>query len=123
MMKYVMTFCAAVIAGSAFVGSATEASANCCGTAGSTRVVYRTVNKVSNVTRYRDVYRTRYVTRVNRVVHVTRVQPVIRVHQVMRVHYRTVAAVRTVHVNRVQYLRPRHVTTSSVRVYRSGCNC
>ena len=86
---------------------------------------YRTVQKVSDVNRYRnvtrtsyhditrtkyhdvhrikyaDVMRTHYVRHINRVVNVTRVQPVIRVHTVTLVHHRIVARVHTHVVPRV----------------------
>jgi len=86
---------------------------------------YRTVQKVSNVNRYRnvtrtsyhditrtkyhdvrqvkyrDVTRTHYVRRINRIVTVTRVQPVVRVHTVTLVHHQVIARVHTRVIPRV----------------------
>jgi hypothetical protein len=86
---------------------------------------YNTVQKVSNVNRYRnvtrtsyhditrtkyhdvrrikykDVTQTHYVRHINRIVRVTRVQPVIRVHTVTLVHHRVVARVHTRVIPRV----------------------
>ena len=86
---------------------------------------YKTVQKVSNVNRYRnvtrtsyhditrtkyhdvrrikykDVTQTHYVRHINRIVTVKRVQPVVRVHTVTLVHHRVVARVHTRVVPRV----------------------
>ena len=86
---------------------------------------YHTVQKVSDVNRYRnvtrtsyhdvtktkyhdvqkikyaDVTRTHYVRHINRVVNITRVQPVIRVHTVTLVRHRVVARVHTQVIPRV----------------------
>jgi len=86
---------------------------------------YKTVQKVSNVNRYRnltrtsyhditrtkyhdvrrikykDVTHTHYVRHINRIVTITRVQPVTRVHTVTLVHHRVVARVHTRVIPRV----------------------
>ena len=86
---------------------------------------YKTVQKVSNVNRYRnvtrtsyhdvtrtkyhdvrqvkyrDVTRTHYVRHINRIVTVTRVQPVVRVHTVTLVHHEVIARVHTRVIPRV----------------------
>lgn len=127
MLRFFMALCAVLIAGSAFVGSATDANAGYrrCGNCGPIRpaYTYRTVNKVMHKTRYRNVSRTRYVQRIRPVIHVTQVRPIVRIHQVTRVHHRTVAVVRNVHQSRTQYLPARTFTTSSVRHIHHGCGC
>ena len=54
-----------------------------------TRTKYRDIHQV----KYRDVTRTHYVRHINRIVTVTKVQPVVRVHTVTLVHHRVVARV------------------------------
>jgi hypothetical protein len=95
------------------------------GTNVSTVYRYRTVQRVSNVNRYRNVTRTsyhditrtryhnvrevrfrnvtrtHYVRHINRIVTVTRVQPVVRVHTVTRVHHQVIARVHTRVIPRV----------------------
>jgi hypothetical protein len=55
-----------------------------------TNYKYKTVQRVRNVTQYKDVNRTNYQKHVRRIVNVTRIQPVTRVNVVTRVHNRTV---------------------------------
>ncbi len=103
---------------------------------------YRTVDKVSNVNRYRNVTRTsyrnivktkfhdihkvkykdithtRYVRHINRVVTVTRVQPIVRVHTITRVHRQVIARVHTqviprVHVSVIPRVHTRTVVLRS----------
>jgi hypothetical protein len=62
-----------------------------------TRTKYHDVHQV----RYRDVTRTHYVRHINRIVTVTRVQPVVRVHTVTLVHHQVVARVHTRVIPRV----------------------
>ena len=126
MLKSLSALCAALIAGWILVGAATEANAGHrrCGGCGPIppSYTYKTVNKVTHRTRYRDVSRTRYVQRVRRIIHVTRVRPIVRIHQVTRVHHHTVAVVRNAYVSRTQYLPARTYVTNSVRhSYDCGC--
>ncbi len=126
MLRPLIAFCALLIAGFAFVGSATDANAGYRRCAGCGPIkpsyTYRTVNKVTHQTRYRNVTRTRYVQRIRPIIHVTQVRPVVRIHQVTRVHHRTVAVIRNVHRSRTQYLPTRTIMTSSVR-HTYGCGC
>src|SRR6516225_6702793 len=62
-----------------------------------TRTKYRDIHQV----KYRDVTRTHYVRHINRIVTVTKVQPVVRVHMVTLVHHRVVARVHTRVIPRV----------------------
>jgi hypothetical protein len=62
-----------------------------------TRTKYRDIHQV----KYRDVTRTHYVRHINRIVTVTRVQPVVRVHTVTLVHHQIVARVHTRVIPRV----------------------
>ena len=98
-------------------------SARCasCGPTSSTTYRYRTVNKVTNSTRYRDVTKTHVRQHVNRVVTVTRVQPIHRVNVVTRVHNRTVVQNSTRHVAQTQMLPARVITTA--RTVNLGCRC
>lgn len=126
MLRPLIALSAALIAGFAFLGTATDAEAGYrrCPSCGPIRpaYTYRTVNRVMHKTRYRDVSRTRYVQRVRPIIHVTRVQPIVRVHRVTRVHHRTVAVIRNVHQSRTHYLPTRTYYTSSVRhSYDCGC--
>jgi hypothetical protein len=69
------------------------------------KVSYRDINRVHykdiTKTAYKDINRTKYVKHINRIVTVTRVQPVIRTHVVMRVHHEVVARVHNQVVARV----------------------
>lgn len=108
---------------------ATPASAqsrNCtkCGPSVSTSYRYKTVNRVTNSTRYRDVTRTHVRRHVNRVVTVTRVQPIHRVNVVTRVRHRTVVQNQTRHVAQTRMLPARVITTSkTVNIGSPGCSC
>lgn len=62
-----------------------------------TRTKYRDVRQV----KYRDVTRTHYVRHINRIVTVTQVQPVVRVHTVTLVHHQVIARVHTRVIPRV----------------------
>ena len=62
-----------------------------------TRTKYHDVRRIQ----YRDLTRTHYVRHIDRIVNVTRVQPVIQVHTVTLVHHRVVARVHTRVVPRV----------------------
>jgi hypothetical protein len=62
-----------------------------------TRTKYHDVNRI----KYKDVTNTHYVRHINRIVSITRVQPVIRVHTVTLVHPRVVARVHTRVIPRV----------------------
>jgi hypothetical protein len=62
-----------------------------------TRTKYHDVHRI----KYADVTRTHYVRHINRVVNITRVQPVIRVHTVTLVRHRVVARVHTQVIPRV----------------------
>jgi hypothetical protein len=62
-----------------------------------TRTKYHDVHRI----KYADVTRTHYVWHINRVVNITRVQPVIRVHTVTLVRHRVVARVHTQVIPRV----------------------
>jgi hypothetical protein len=108
------------------------------GTSVSTVYRYRTVQKVSNVNRYRnvtrtsyrdiartkyhdvhqvryrDVTRTHYVRHINRIVTVTRVQPVVRVHTVTLVHHQVIARVHTRVIPRVHVAVIPRVLTRTV---------
>ncbi|MDQ8727991.1 hypothetical protein [Bradyrhizobium sp. LHD-71] len=82
----------------------------------STSTVYRyhTVNKVNNITRYKDVNRTRYMKLINRNVNVTRIQPITRVNVVTRIHDRTAVRNRVVNVAQTRVLPAKTITTSKV---------
>jgi hypothetical protein len=128
MLKAVTCLSAALIAGFALVGSATDASAGyrhrggCCGPI-APAYTYKVKKVYKNVTHYRDVHRTKYVQRIKRIVHVTRIQPIIHVHNVTRVHTRIVGVVHPVHQQMVQYLPPKRYVTSSVVHLRPHCAC
>ena len=128
MFKSVTALVAALIAGSAFLGSATTASAGgrhhggCCGPIPPS-YTYKTKTVHKNVTRHRDVYRTKYVPRIKRIVHVTRIQPIIRIHNVTRVHTRIVGVVRPVHVRATKVLPVRTYVMNSVVHLRPQCGC
>jgi hypothetical protein len=128
MLKFATALSAALIAGWALVGSATDASARgyrghgCCGPippkyTHSTRTVHK------HVRQYRDVHRTKYVKRIKRIIHVTRIQPVIHVHRVTRVHTRLVGVVHPVHQRVTQVLPPRHYVTGRVVYLPPRCAC
>ena len=127
MLRSFYALLVALIAGWALVGSATTASAHyrhsgCCGGPIPPTYVYKTVHKVSRITRYHDVSRTKYVYRIHPIVHVTRVQPVVYVHAVTRVHHHIVSVVRPVYRRVTQYLPPRRVVTHSVKnTYNCVC--
>jgi hypothetical protein len=134
MLKCVTALSAALIAGWALVGFATDASAGhhhghhkhhhhgCCGPI-PPKVTYKTKTVHKHVTHHRDVTRTRYVPRIKRIVHVTRIQPIVHVHNVTRVHTRLVGVVRPVHERVVQRLPARRFVTSSVVYLRPHCGC
>jgi hypothetical protein len=127
MLKSVTALSAALIAGWALVGSATDASAGhrrhgCCGPIPPS-YTYKTKKVHTHVTRHRDVTRTKYVQRTKRIVHVTRIQPIVHVHNVTRVHTRIVGVVRPVHQRVVQRLPARKFVTSSVVYLRPQCGC
>ena len=128
MLKCVTALSAALIAGWALVGSATDASAGhhrrhgCCGPI-APKFTYKTKTLHKHVTHHRDVTRTRYVPRIKRIVHVTRVQPIVHVHNVTRVHTRIVGVVRPVHERVMQRLPARIYQTSSVVYLRPHCGC
>jgi hypothetical protein len=108
------------------------------GTSVSTSYRFRTVPRISNVTRYRNVTRTRvrnvtrtafrnirqiryrnimrtnYVRRINRIVTVTRVQPIVRVRTVTRVRPVLLTRVRTRVVPRVRVTVIPRVRTRTV---------
>lgn len=127
MLRFVTALSAALIAGSALVGSATTASAGgkhrgCCGPIPPS-YTYKTKKIFKNVTHHRDVYRNKYVKRIKRIVHVTRIQPIVRVHNVTRVHTRIVGVVHPVHQRVTQWLPPRRYVTNSVVYLRPQCGC
>ena len=94
-----------------------------CGPTTSTSYRYRTVNRVTNSTRYRDVTKTHVRQHVNRVVTVTRVQPIHRVNVVTRVNHRTVVQNSTRHVAQTQMLPARTITTARTVNIGSPCRC
>lgn len=127
MIKSLSVIFAAVIAGSALVGSATDASAGrrhgCCGT-GPIPPVYHTKHKTvhKHITRYRDVSRTHYVHRTRRIIHVLKIRPVLHVHKVLRVHHHKVAVIHNKHQHVTKWL-PRHkIVTRSVQNFWD-CRC
>jgi len=127
MLKSVTALSAALIAGWALVGSATDASAGhrrhgCCGPIPPS-YTYKTKTVHKHITRHRDVTRTKYVQRVKRIVHVTRIQPIVHVHKVTRVHTRIVGVVHPVHERVMQRLPARQFVTSSVVYLRPQCGC
>ena len=75
-----------------------------------TRTKYRDIHHV----KYRDVTRTHYVRHINRIVTVTKVQPVVRVHMVTLVHHRVVARVHTRVIPRVHVVVIPRVHTRTV---------
>jgi len=94
----------------------------------STSYKYKTVQRVRNVTQYKDVNRTNYQKHVNRIINVTRVQPVTRVNVVTRVHHRTVVLHQTQHVAQTATLPTRTVTTGKTiqinhPAAHRNCNC
>lgn len=126
-MRFVTALSAALIAGWALAGSATDASAGhrhkgCCGPIPPS-YTYKTKKVHKNITRYRDVHRTRYVKRIKPIVHVTRIQPVVHVHNVTRVHTRLVGVVHPVHRRVTQVLPARRYVTNSVVYLRPQCGC
>ncbi len=105
----------------------TQASAGyrgqcCCGGPLPPKYTYRTVHKVSHLTRYRDVSRTHYVQRIRPIIHVTRIRPVVRLHVVTRVHHRTVPVVHNVHRQATQWLPAQTIETNSVQ-NTYDCRC
>jgi hypothetical protein len=114
MLRTVSVLFAVLVAGCVLFGSSTNARADYGNRGGHTTYIYRTVHKVSHVTRYRDVWRTHYVYRVHRYVHVTRIRPIIYVHVVTRVHHHYVAVVRHVNVWKTERLPARKIVTHSV---------
>ncbi|MCE4222476.1 hypothetical protein HCU64_01815 [Methylobacterium sp. C25] len=124
MMKAITAVCVALIAAVAFVGTSGEAQAGCrkCGPV-SPVYHYKTVNKVSNRTQYRDVNRTHYDHKTRYIYNVTRVRPIVRVHTVTRVHHHTVPVIHNVNVSSVQRLPAQYVRTNSVQNYYYGCGC
>ena len=104
---------------------------------------YKTVQKVSNVNRYRnvtrtsyhditrtkyhdvrrikykDVTQTHYVRHINRIVTVKRVQPVVRVHTVTLVHHRVVARVHTRVIPRIHVAVIPRVHTRTVVLHQN----
>ncbi|HVY42073.1 MAG TPA: hypothetical protein VG966_03525 [Hyphomicrobiaceae bacterium] len=109
----------AVLTGAAMVLAPLSAAAKCedcnqpvSSTKVSTRYQHKTVQKVNNVTRYRDVNNTRYVTHTKRIVNVTRIQPVTRVNVVTRVHNRTKILHENQNVAQTRMLPARTETTS-----------
>lgn len=128
-MRFVTALSAALIAGWALAGSATDASAghrhkgchSCGPIAPSYSYKTKTVHK--NVTHYRDVHRTKYVKRIKPIIHVTRIQPVVHVRNVTRVHTNIVGVVYPVHKHVTQWLPARRYVTSSVVYFRPHCGC
>jgi len=126
MLKFVTALSAALIAGLAFVGTASAGhhhkGCHSCGPIPpsytySTKTIHKTV------THRRDVYRNKYVQRIKRIVHVTRIQPIVRVHNVTRVHTRIVGVVHPVHQRVTRWLPPRRYVTNSVVYLRPQCGC
>ncbi len=129
MLKSMTFLSAALIAGLAFTGSTTDASAGyrnhggCCGGGPiPPSYVYKTKHVHKHITRYRDVSRTHYVHRVHRIVHVLRIRPIVHVSIVTRVHHHNVAVVHTKHQHVTQWLPARKYVTHSVRNYWD-CGC
>ena len=139
MLKSLFAPIAALFAGFILFGSATEANAHyvlyrhhhhggyghsgCCGPVPPT-YMYKTSNKVTHVTRYRDVSRTHYVYRPHRIIHVTQIRPIVYIHSVTRVHHHTVGIVRPVYQHETRYLPTRTVYSSSVtNTYSCSCGC
>lgn len=124
MIKGVTALCAALIAVFALIGSSGDANAGCRGCGPVPSVYnYRTVNKVSNRTQYRDVQRTNYVHRTRHIYNVTRVQPIVRVHTVTRVHHHSVPVIHNVNVSSVRRLPAQYTYSNSVQNYYHGCGC
>jgi hypothetical protein len=89
---------------------------------------YKTVQRVRNVTQYKDVNKTSYQKHVKRIVNVTRIQPVTRVNVVTRVHNRMVVLHQTQNVAQTATLPTRTVTTGkTVQInhptQHRNCNC
>jgi len=89
---------------------------------------YKTVQRVRNVTQYKDVNRTNYRKYVNRIVNVTRIQPVTHVNVVTRVHNRMVILHQTQHVAQTATLPTRTVMTGkTIQIHHPAehrnCNC
>lgn len=124
MVRSIIVACAALIAGVGLIGTSNDAEAGCRSCGPVTPVYnYRTVNKVSNRTQYRDVQRTNYVHKTRRIYNVTRVRPIVRVHTVTRVHHHTVPVIRNVSYSSVQRLPTQYIRTNSMRNIYHGCGC
>jgi hypothetical protein len=131
MMKFVGGFigAAALSCVTLFMTPATPAfaqkSASCerCAPKATTSYRYKTVQRVTNSTRYKDVTRNHVVPRVHRIVTVTRVQPIHRVNVVTRVHNRTVFRNVTQHVSQTRMMPARTVTSAKTVQLGGGCRC
>ena len=124
MVRGITAVCAGLIAAVAFIGTSDEAAAGCrkCGPVAPV-YHYRTVNKVTNRTQYRDVQRTNYVYKTRRIYNVTRVRPIVRIHNVTRVHHYSVPVIHNVSVSSVQRLPTQYFHTNSVQNVYHGCSC
>jgi hypothetical protein len=127
MLRFVTALSAALIVGSALIGSATTANAGyrhhgCCGPIPPS-YTYKTKKVHKYIKHHRDVYRTKYVKRIKRIVHVTRIQPVIHVHKVTRVHTKIVGVVHRVHQRVTKWLPAKRYVTSSTVHLRPKCAC
>jgi len=80
-----------------------------------TRTRYHDVHQV----RYRDVTQTHYVRHINRIVTITRVQPVVRVHTVTLVHHQVIARVHTRVIPRVHVAVIPRVHTRTVVLHHN----
>ena len=123
-MKCITAVSAAVIAAVSFMGASNTANAGCrsCGPI-SPVYNYRTANKVSHMTQYRDVQRTNYVHKTRHIYNVTRVRPIVQVHTVTRVHHHTVPVIHNVSMSRVQRLPTQYLYSNSVQNIYHGCGC
>ncbi|KQT89037.1 hypothetical protein ASG59_14355 [Methylobacterium sp. Leaf466] len=123
-MKSITAVSAALIAAVSFMGTSDAANAGCrsCGPVAPV-YKYRTVNKVSHMTQYRDVRRTNYVHKTRHIYNVTRVRPIVQVHTVTRVHHHSVPVIHNVSVSSVQRLPTQYVHSNSVRNVYHGCGC
>jgi hypothetical protein len=118
--------CVVGMAGLMMAGSPPSYAQNGCrACAGKTTTSYRcrTVNRVKNVTRYRDTTRTHVARRLHRTVTVTRVQPITRVHLVNRVHNRVVFRTVNQNVAQTRMLPARTITTSKTIQLGRRCPC
>lgn len=75
---------------------------------------YNTVERVNNVTRYKDIDHTQYEKHIHRVVDVQQVQPVIHTNVVTRIHDRPVIMSKVVEEHRTEMLPGRTINSGKV---------